>query len=222
MSTDKNQEHYSSSQLSSFGDVVPVGTYTRVKLKTLDAKESENAEKPSNFVSLSFEILDKGEQEGLKAFLTLFPTVTKSPKNGKLYSKGLFEAQQMCAAWGVPLVEFSLDEYIKDEEHGRKGCTIKGARALVKMIGDSYKKAGAPLLRIKVQNEKAQEAVEQNGKKVWVDKKDEDGNQVYNRVTHVLGRAAEVQTNATVSVGKAASALEDSVDDDVPSALNFV
>lgn len=185
-------DNFKSSDLASFGEVVPVGTYT-AKLTKLESKEAESAE-GANFVTLGLEILDT-ESEGLTCTAFIFPKVTKSKKNGKLYSRGIYEAQAFAAAWGSPLPDFPLDEFMGN-------TTIKGARMLQKLLGDSYKKAGGPRLKIRVVAEKVQAKDEASDK--WVDKKDDEGNQVYRNKTLILGRATATPNGAVIKADEAA------------------
>ncbi len=181
------------SSLSSFGDVVPVGSYV-ARVKAIEAKEAENAEATS-YVSLAFEILS-GESEGLTISLPFFPKITKSAKNGKYYSRGLSEAQATAAAWGAPLPDFPVTEFLNV-------VTPKGARLLQKVLGDSFKKAGSPRLRIRVVAEKQQAKNETTGK--WEDKKNDDGSQAYRNRVIVVGREGGAESSPRGIEGSEAS-----------------
>lgn len=212
MSTEK----ITSSQLAPIGDVIEIGNYT-AKLTKIEAKEAANAE-GTNYLSISLEILDKGDAEGLTAYVAVFPNVTKSLKNGKYYSRGLFDVQQMTAAWGAPLPEFSLDEFIKDGT--RKGATIKGVRMLQKLIADSFKQAGNPRLRIRIVNEKAQEKNPATDK--WEDAKNEDGSQKYRKRTVVLGRANAAEAPKATPTPAHVMETESPEAEEAPSTMTFI
>ena len=205
-------EKITSSMVSGFGDVVPPGTYT-AKLSKVDSKEAENDD-GTNYVSMTLEILDKGEHEGLNAFVSLFPKVTKSQKNGKYYSRGIFEAQQFCAAWGKPLPEFDLTEFL-----GK--TTVKGARLLHRLIVESFKGAGQPKLRIRVVPERVQEKNERTGK--WEDAKNEDGTPKFRNKTVILGRANPVASDtAALDAQSTQEARGGEDEDEAPPSLTFV
>jgi hypothetical protein len=165
-----------SNELASFGgEVVPIGIYA-AKLAKIEDRSSDTS--GVNYVVVTAEVLE-GEAEGLTTQIMIFPKVTKSPKNGKYYSRGLSEAGAMAAAWGAPLPEYDLDGFMGE-------TTPAAARMLQKMLFDSFVKAGRPKLRIKVYAEKQQAKNESTGK--WEDAKGDDGAQLFRNKTLVLGK----------------------------------
>lgn len=193
-------EKITSASIASFGEELPLGSFT-AKLTKIEAKESENG---TNWIQMAVELLD-GEGEGLTATLPIFAKVTKSPKNGKFYSRGIFEAQSMASSWGSPLPEFDLDDFIAQ-------VTPKGARLLQKLLADSFKKAGSPKLKVRIVDENVQEKGP-DGK--WGNAKNEDGTPKLRKKTVVVGRATPKAVQSDISEG-------DGEADSMQTSMSFV
>ena len=169
-------EQILSNQLAGFGEALDPGNYI-ARLTKLEAKSKDSDDK-MNWVAATYEILE-GEAEGLSISQMLFLKVTKSPKNGKFYARGIFEAQETAKNWGSPLPDFSLEEFMG-------GVSVAGAQLIQKLLAASFKKAGSPKLKIRVVAEKVQAKNERTQK--WEDAQNDDGTQKFRNKVVVLGR----------------------------------
>ena len=194
-------------QISSFGDLVPAGHEFIVRAKSVLPKTTNVPENGvgggTPYLSITFKIL-AGEFEGLEVTKTYFLKITKSPKNGKNYARGVLELCDDLKNVGKPLPQ---------DYAWSPSPTLEDIHAVAKLVAERLKPAVTPRIKMRSVAEPQQEKNEATGK--WGDALNADGSKKMRTRFLVMSageasapaRDASLEERMGVTVGASADPL---------------
>lgn len=186
-------------EISSFGDLIPIGVEFDAKAVAIEAKKTQVKDDGTgggkHFLSVKFRIID-GEYEGIDFSNTYWLGITKSEKNGKLYGKDVSKLQAEMDAIKKPLP--------RDTPFPMKGDeTEEDMKRIGKLLFERLSPQVTPRIRFKSVGEKQQVKDANTGK--WVDALDDEGKVKKRAVCYITGLGGQGTAAAQTLTAPAAT-----------------